>query len=116
MKYLLLLLLLLPFFFFPSDSLQNRNNEEQHPPYWLKFKALFNHAQSYLFPPNLDFRRSIGNEEEGGGKVTEAVAKSLGEESATVENSAKFAAEKMHQTAQKLKDTFSSHRQPPQEL
>ncbi|KVI05835.1 hypothetical protein Ccrd_015858 [Cynara cardunculus var. scolymus] len=117
------LLFLFLFLFFPSDSLQNVNTEDQQPhPYWLKMKALFNHATSYLFPPNLEGRISndepvIESEGGSGSKVKEAVAKSLDKGTATVEESAKSAAEKMHQTAQKLKNAFSSHHhQPPQEL
>ncbi|MFS7922340.1 hypothetical protein Hanom_Chr03g00247931 [Helianthus anomalus] len=56
-----------------------------------------------LFPPNLDNDAS-----EGGDKVKEAVTTSLEKGKAAVEESAKSAADVTKQTAQKLKDTFSS--------
>ncbi|KAI3766280.1 hypothetical protein L2E82_16333 [Cichorium intybus] len=75
----------------------------------MKIRGLLTNVQSYLFPPNLDFRGRVNNDEptsgtEGGAgeKVKEAVTKSLGEGMATVEETAKTA-------AKKVKDTLSSH-------
>ncbi|KDP25056.1 hypothetical protein JCGZ_22591 [Jatropha curcas] len=60
--------------------------------YWDKAKTMISQAQAHLFPsPNLDFRGSE-TDRGAGEKVKEAVAESLGKTKATVEDSAKSAA------------------------
>ncbi|KAL4584540.1 hypothetical protein LXL04_009143 [Taraxacum kok-saghyz] len=103
MKNYLLVSLLLLIMFFPF-SLQ----QQQDLPLHMKIKTLLTNVQSYLFPPNLDFRGSVGNDEPEP-TVKEAVAKSLTEGKATVEETAKTAAEK-------LKETFSSHHDTQEDL
>ncbi|CAI9280810.1 unnamed protein product [Lactuca saligna] len=120
-SFIVLLLSLLMFFLFTSDSIQEQQ-QQQPLPLHMKIKTLLTNIQSYLFPPNLDFRGSVSvskdeprvtgaSETEGGAgdKFKEAVTKSLGEGKATVEETAKTA-------AQKLKDTFSSHHDPQEDL
>ncbi|KAK3004325.1 hypothetical protein RJ639_018549 [Escallonia herrerae] len=83
--------------------------------FWMKARALIDHVQAYLFPPNLDFRGSREEAEATGGegvggageKVKEAVTKSLEKSKATVEDSAKSAAEAVHKTAKMMKRSSS---------
>ncbi|XP_009345350.2 uncharacterized protein LOC103937164 isoform X1 [Pyrus x bretschneideri] len=90
------------------------------PTYLDKSKTLFNQIRAYFFPPNLDFRGSMGNIElepgssggdGAGGKVTEVVGKSFGKSKETVEDSAKSAAkivgERVQKTKEKVKRSFS---------
>ncbi|XP_059641913.1 uncharacterized protein LOC132283893 [Cornus florida] len=77
--------------------------------YGKKTTTLFYQLQTYLFPPNLDFRgRDPGGANEGGGmgeKVKEAVGKSLEKSKATVEGTAKS-------VAKKVKKSLSHEREP----
>ncbi|KAJ0006795.1 hypothetical protein Pint_30551 [Pistacia integerrima] len=71
--------------------------------YWEKVKTAINRVQAHFFPPNLDFR--VKDEAgDGGEKVKGAVAKSIEKSKATLEGSAKSAAEIAGKTVQKTKD------------
>ncbi|CAK9146095.1 unnamed protein product [Ilex paraguariensis] len=80
--------------------------------YWMKVKTMMNQAQTYFFPPNLDFRSSDEAEAiEGGGageKVKVAAVKTWGKSKSTVEDSAKLAGETLQKTAHKVKESLSS--------
>ncbi|EEF48728.1 uncharacterized protein LOC8259966 [Ricinus communis] len=77
---------------------------------WDRARSIVNTVQAYLYPPNLDFRRSNEGREkeegEAGEKVKEAVGESLRKSKATVEDSAKGAAkvatERLHKTKEKV--------------
>ncbi|KAK3035547.1 hypothetical protein RJ639_034752 [Escallonia herrerae] len=89
--------------------------------YWVKARALIDHVQAYFFPPNLDFRGSSEEAEAAGGKgvggagekVKEAVKESLEKSKATVEDSAKSAAEAVHKTAKMMKRSSSDRTDTP---
>ncbi|KAK2965483.1 hypothetical protein RJ640_008277 [Escallonia rubra] len=91
--------------------------------YWMKARALIDHLQAYLFPPNLEGSieeaEATGGEGVGGAgeKVKEAVTKSLEKGKATVEDSAKSAAEAaaeaVHKTAKMMKRSSSDRTDTP---
>ncbi|KAI4330144.1 hypothetical protein MLD38_028447 [Melastoma candidum] len=97
------------------DSVSNfrRSNQDS----WSKIKAVLNAFQLKFTPPNLDFRgtgdgaNDKGGAEGVGGKVMGAVGKSFSAGRATVEGSAKSAAQgvekAVQKTAEMVKDSVS---------
>ncbi|XP_050224129.1 uncharacterized protein LOC126673859 [Mercurialis annua] len=80
--------------------------------FWDRVKTMIHRVESHFHPPNLDFR---GGGEDGGEKVKEAVAESLGKTKATMEDSAKSAAKLATETLHKAKDNLKtklSHHAP----
>ncbi|GLT68908.1 hypothetical protein SLA2020_411010 [Shorea laevis] len=80
---------------------------KSHKSSWEKIKSIINDMQLEFFPPNLDFRVKDKDERGNGvgGRMKEAVKKSVGTGKATVEESAKFAGEATHKTVEKVKES-----------
>ncbi|TMW97235.1 hypothetical protein EJD97_005943 [Solanum chilense] len=79
-------------------------------------KSYINQLQLKYFPPNVDFRSNddVSTNGGAGGRIMEATQKSFEKSKETVEGSAKSAAaaveQKVHDTADKVKDTISAGR------
>ncbi|CAN4106477.1 unnamed protein product [Withania somnifera] len=80
---------------------------------WDMVKSYINQLQLKYFPPNVDFRSKDDGKANGGAgeRITDATRKSFKKSKETVEGSAKYAAEameqKVHKTAEKVKDRMS---------
>ncbi|WCJ37140.1 hypothetical protein M5689_018295 [Euphorbia peplus] len=126
-----ILMIFLPFCW-GSEMHANANERALRPPFsemltsmFFNFKSIFNRAQPFFFPPNLDFRGSSKPREEGnkermmdrGGApedtLKEAVAESVGKTKATVEESAKSAAELATKTIKETKEKVKRTLSPP---
>ncbi|KAJ8543750.1 hypothetical protein K7X08_025368 [Anisodus acutangulus] len=89
---------------------------------WDMVKSYINQFQLKYFPPNVDFRSKDDGKANGGAreKIKEATQKTFEKSKETVERSAKSAAEameqKVHKTADKIKDTMSAGHETAEEV
>ncbi|XVF58650.1 hypothetical protein PTKIN_Ptkin07bG0083300 [Pterospermum kingtungense] len=89
--------------------------KKSHKNSWEKIKAIIHDFQLQFTPPNLDFR-STDTANSVGGKMKEAVEKSVGTGEVIVEETAKSAAEAFRKTADKVKESASDNRESHDEL
>ncbi|XAR73277.1 hypothetical protein NMG60_11007194, partial [Bertholletia excelsa] len=89
--------------------------------HWTKLKSILNQVQIQLSPPNLDFTKRKGVEDDSKAEQMKAAAQKSFETSKTAMNeaaksAAKVVGETVHETAGKVKDAISDEDLPKDEL